>query len=133
MADGTKIIGICITPEHKLLLIKKNNIWDFPGGNMYPEEKDVDCLVRTITEEQLPYCTLRVNNSLGVFFIGDYKECERIIAYNVNINSDLTVGDGLEEAERFSLEELTDIKGMHQMTKTVDQMVMKFIGKGLLK
>lgn len=133
MADGTKIIGVCITPEHKeLLLVKNNGVWDFPGGFMRPEENDVDCLVRVITEEQLPYCTLKINDNIGLFFIGDYRECDRVIAYCVDINSNLAVGDGLEEAKKFALEDLFNIKGMHQMTKTVDQMVAKLIGKGLL-
>ena len=130
MADGTKIIGVHLGPENKLLLIKKDNIWDFPGGSMRPEEKDYDCLIRTITKEQFPYCTLKIHDLINLFFVGDYDECERILAYKVEIKSNIAVGECFQEAEYLSHEDVSKIK--ENLSKTVDRLIIKFIKMGLL-
>ena len=55
-------INAAIIKEGKLLLVKKKNIWILPGGKPEPDEKDLECLSREISVEELPgtkLCNIR--------------------------------------------------------------------------
>lgn len=47
-------ISAVIIRGNSILLVKKRNTWILPGGKPNKGESDIDCLVREITQEEIP-------------------------------------------------------------------------------
>lgn len=67
-------INLAIIRKKRILLVKKNRTWIFPGGKPNSGEFDVDCLYRELKEE-LPDAKMVVEKYYGSF-VGKtpYKE-----------------------------------------------------------
>ena len=44
-------IGAAIIDEKKILLVRKRQSWILPGGKPEPDESDIECLCREVSEE----------------------------------------------------------------------------------
>ncbi|MBU3958115.1 MAG: NUDIX domain-containing protein [Nanoarchaeota archaeon] len=44
-------IGAAIIDEEKILLVRKRQSWILPGGKPKPDESDIECLCREVSEE----------------------------------------------------------------------------------
>ena len=44
-------IGAAIIDERKILLVRKRQSWILPGGKPEPDESDIECLCREVSEE----------------------------------------------------------------------------------
>lgn len=130
-----KVLGIHLSPDNEILLLKKDDKWDLPGGAFRPEESDVDCLVRTITEEQLPYCTLQIGEIFNIFYGKTFEDRERTAVYWVVLKGDLSINPGIKEeikeAKLFSLEELLLSKIHNEISETTSRVITRLIGKGV--
>lgn len=69
MQDQTSriVISIVLTNNSgELLLVKKGRSWFLPGGKVEPNETDIDCLMREMSEE-LPHLLYSIGEYYGEF------------------------------------------------------------------
>lgn len=60
------VIGGLDIRDGKVLLARKKQVWILPGGKEDPEETDIDCLMREISEE-IPGSKVAIGNLFDVF------------------------------------------------------------------
>ena len=47
----TTVVNAAIIQDGKILMVRKNQVWIFPGGKMEPGESDLEILTREVSEE----------------------------------------------------------------------------------
>lgn len=47
----TAICAAVISEKKEILLVKKKQVWILPGGKLEPDESDLECLCREVSEE----------------------------------------------------------------------------------
>ena len=117
MNELVQVHGISIV-DGKILLIREKDVWGLPGGIIYPQENNIECLVREVTHRIFPFCNLVVGEIYNIFFIELAKE--RILrdsVYWIRVSGNIS---------KTGVQEIGYISGKEALAKN-------FIHKGIIE
>jgi 8-oxo-dGTP pyrophosphatase MutT (NUDIX family) len=93
------VINAFAAHEGKVLVVRKRDVWIFPGGKIDPDETDGEGLFREC-EEELPGATVHIISHL-CSVVGETlfsKRQVRVIVYHCEITGDTTPAAEIAEA-----------------------------------
>jgi 8-oxo-dGTP diphosphatase len=98
------VINAFAAREGRVLLVRKHDVWIFPGGKLGPDETDGEGLFREC-EEELPNANVHVVALLGsVEGLTPFsKQQVLVIVYQCEITGDITPAAEISEARWHSL------------------------------
>ena len=117
-------IGAAIIDEEKILLVRKRQSWILPGGKPEPNESDIECLCREVSEE------LSGTQLDNIRYYGDFEgrtphtgDILRAKVYFANIKgklgqpaAEIAVYDWVNDVSEYNLAEITS-KIVDSLTK----------------